>query len=131
MKIERIFTGLVTLGMVAALAVPLAQSKSQPASVPQAADKETGKRGRLQATVESLNLTDDQKPKVNDIFVDAKAKREAVFGDTSLSDDQKKAKMKELHEGTMTKLNEVLTPDQQVELKRKMEAAKAKPATQP
>jgi periplasmic protein CpxP/Spy len=131
MKIERILTGLVTLGMVAVLAVPLALSKSQPAPVPQAADKEKGMRDRLQATVESLNLTDDQKPKVNDIFVDAKAKRKAVFSDTSLSDDQKKARMKELHEGTMAKLNEVLTPDQQTELKSKMEAAKEKPATQP
>jgi Spy/CpxP family protein refolding chaperone len=81
---------------------------------------------RLQAAVESLNLTDDQKPKVKDIFADAKSKRQAVFSDSSLTDDQKKAKMKELHEGTMAKLNEVLTPDQQTELKSKLEAAKAK-----
>jgi Spy/CpxP family protein refolding chaperone len=131
MKIKRIFTGLVTLGMFAALAAPLALAKSQPVPVPQAAEKETGMRDRLQATVESLNLTDEQKPKVNDIFADAKAKRKAVFSDTSLSDDQKKAKMKELHESTIAKLNEVLTSDQQTELKSKMEAAKVKPVSQP
>jgi hypothetical protein len=68
---------------------------------------------------------------VKDIFADAKTKRQAVSSDTSLSDDQKKAKMKELHEGTMAKLNEVLTPDQQTELKSKMEAAKSKPPSQP
>jgi Spy/CpxP family protein refolding chaperone len=38
--------------------------------------------------------------------------------------------MKELHEGTLAKLNEVLTPEQQTELKSKLEAAKAKPPAQ-
>jgi Spy/CpxP family protein refolding chaperone len=87
-------------------------------------------RGGLQAAVESLNLTDDQKAKVKDIFADAKTKRQAVFSDTSLSEDQKKAKMKELHEGTLAKVNGVLTPDQQTELKSKMEAAREKPHAQ-
>ena len=131
MKIERIFGGLVSLGMVAALAIPLSLAKSRPAPAPQTAGKEMGARGGLQAAVESLNLTDDQKAKVKDIFADAKTKRQAVTGDTSLSDDQKKARMKELHEGTMAKLNEVLTPDQQTVLKSKLEAAKAKPPSQP
>jgi Spy/CpxP family protein refolding chaperone len=63
-----------------------------------------GMRDKLQSAVESLNLTDDQK----------------------------KAKMKELHAGTMAKLNEVLTPEQQAQLKAKIEAAKAaKPPAQP
>jgi Spy/CpxP family protein refolding chaperone len=131
MKIERISGGLLSLGLVAALAVPLASAKSQAAPAPQAASKERGMRDRLQAAVESLNLTDDQKAKVKDIFADAKTKRDAVFTDTSLSDDQKKAKMKELHEGTLAKVNEVLTPDQQTELKNKMEAAKTKTPSQP
>jgi Spy/CpxP family protein refolding chaperone len=131
MKIERILGGLVSLGMVAAMAVPLALAKSQDPSAPQASGKEMGMRGGLQAAVESLNLTDDQKAKVKDIFADAKTKRQAVSNDTSLSDDQKKAKLKELHEGTLAKLNAVLTPDQQTELKSKIEAAKTKPPSQP
>jgi Spy/CpxP family protein refolding chaperone len=126
MKIERILGGIVSLGMVAALAVPFALAKSQAAPASQAAGKEMGMRDRLQAAVESLNLTDDQKAKVKDIFADAKNKREGVYKDASLSEDQKKAKMKELHVAAMAKLNEVLTPDQQTELKTKMEAEKAK-----
>jgi Spy/CpxP family protein refolding chaperone len=129
MVIKKIFGGLVSLGLVAALAVPFALAKSQAPS-PQAAGKEMHMRGGLQAAVESLNLTDDQKAKVKDIFADAKTKRQAVFNDTSLSEDQKKAKMKELHEGTLAKVNDVLTPEQQNELKSKMEAAKAKPPAQ-
>ena len=131
MKIERILGGLVSLGMVAVLAVPVALANSQATPAPQAAGKEMGMHGGLQAAVESLNLTDDQKAKVKDIFADAKTKRQAVSSDASLSDEQKKAKMKELHSATMAKLNEVLTPEQQTELKSKMEGAKAKPPSQP
>jgi len=131
MKIDRILGGLVSLGMVVAMAVPLALAKSQDASTPQASGRQMGMRGGLQAAVESLNLTDDQKAKVKDIFADAKTKHQAVSNDTSLSDDQKKAKLKELREGTLAKLNTVLTPDQQTELKSKIEAAKTKPPSQP
>ena len=129
MKIERILGGLVSLGMVAALSAPAVVAKSQAAPAQQG---EMGMRDKLQSAVESLNLTDDQKAKVKDIFADAKAKRQTVSSDSSLTDDQKKAKMKELHAGTMAKLNEVLTPDQQAQLKAKIEAAKAaKPPAQP
>jgi len=129
MKIERVLGGLVSLGIVAALSVPAVLAKSQAAPAQQ---DEMGMRDKLQSAVESLNLTDDQKSKVKDIFADAKAKRQTVWSDSSLTDDQKKAKMKELHAGTMAKLNEVLTPDQQAQLKAKVEAAKAaKPTAQP
>jgi len=61
MKIGRIVGGLLSLGMVAALTVPVALAKLHPVSASQAAGQETGMRDRLQAAVESLNLTDDQK----------------------------------------------------------------------
>jgi Spy/CpxP family protein refolding chaperone len=122
---------LVSLCLVAALAVIFAPTNSQAATAPQAGGKEMGMHGGLQAAVESLNLTDDQKAKVKDIFADAKTKKQAVSSDASLSEEQKKAKMKELHTSIMAKLNEVLTPDQQTELKTKMEAAKAKSPSHP
>ncbi|HYT21203.1 MAG TPA: hypothetical protein VEW05_13350 [Candidatus Polarisedimenticolia bacterium] len=131
MKIKRLLGGLVSLCLVAALAVTLAPANSQAATAPQAGGKEMGMHGGLQASVESLNLTDDQKAKVKDIFADAKTKKQAVSSDASLSEEQKKAKMKELHTSIMAKLNEVLTPDQQTELKTKMEAAKPKSPSQP
>jgi protein CpxP len=131
MKIKRLLGGLVSLCLVAALAVILVPASSQAATALQAGGKEVGMHGGLQAAVESLNLTDDQKAKVKDIFADAKTKRQAVSSDASLTEEQKKAKMKELHSATMAKLNEVLTPEQQTELKTKMEAAKAKPPAQP
>jgi Spy/CpxP family protein refolding chaperone len=39
--------------------------------------------------------------------------------------------MKELHEGTLARVNNVLTPEQQTALKNKMEAAKANRPAQP
>src|SRR5260370_42496819 len=133
MKSERILGGFVSLGLVAALAVPVALAKAQATPSPQAAGKEKGMHGGgLQAAVESLNLTDEQKAKGRDIFADAKTKGQAGSSDTRLSDEQKKAKMKELHSGIMAKMNEVLKPEKQTELKSKMEAAKAaKPPEKP
>ena len=130
MKIGKTLGGLVSLGLAAALTVPWALAKPQTA--PQTAGKEMGMHGGgLQAAVESLNLTDDQKTKVKDIFADAKTKKQAVSSDASLSEEQKKAKMKELHTATMAKVNEVLTPEQQTELKSKMEAARTKAPMNP
>ena len=129
MKIEKVLGGLLSLGLAAALTVPGALAKPQTA--PQTAGKEMGMHDKMQAAVESLNLTDDQKTKVKDIFADAKTKKQALSSDASLSEEQKKAKMKELHTATMAKLNEVLTPEQQTELKGKMEAAKTKAPMHP
>jgi Spy/CpxP family protein refolding chaperone len=129
MKIAKMFVGLVSLGLVVGLVVPMAVAKSQ-AAEQQAPTKEAMK-DRLQAAVESLDLTDDQKAKVKDIFMDAKTQRQAIMNDAALSDDQKKAKMKELREATKMKLNNVLTPEQQATLKSKMEAAKANAPSQP
>ena len=130
MKITRILGVYVSLGLVAALAIPLASAKSQ-ANPAQAASKEKGMHDKMQAALDSLNLTDDQKAKVKDILADAKTKRQAVVSDTSLNEEQKRAKMKELHEAMAAKLNEVLTPEQQAELKKKMTPAKEKPSEQP
>ena len=131
MKVERIFGGLVSLGLVAALAIPLTSAKSQANPATQAEGKEKGMHDKMQAALDSLNLTDDQKAKVKDILADAKTKRQAVVSDTSLNEEQKRAKMKELHEGIMSKLNEVLTPEQQAELKKKMTPAQEQAPEQP
>jgi Spy/CpxP family protein refolding chaperone len=131
MKIAKILRGFVSLGLLAGLAVPFALAKPQAAPAAQTHEKGMGMHDKLQAALDSLNLTDDQKAKVKDILADAKTKRQAVLTDASLNEDQKRAKMKELHEGLLTKLNEVLTPDQQAELKSKMAEAKAKPPAKP
>jgi periplasmic protein CpxP/Spy len=83
-------------------------------------------RDRLQEAVNELNLTDDQKGKLKDVFADAKTKHDSIMNDSTLTQDQKKDKMKSLHEDTMSKVNDVLTPDQRTQLKEKLAANKAK-----
>ena len=126
MKIRLIIGGLFSLAIAAALTVhaPPVTASSR-AALPQA-DQKKMMHDKLQEVVNDLNLSDDQKSKMKDIFSDAKSKRDAIINDTSLTDDQKRAKMKELHTGTMSKVNEVLTPEQRTQLKEKLEAAKSK-----
>ena len=127
MKMKPMIRGLSSFAIAAALTVPVLPAKaSSAAGVPQAADQKKMMHDKLQETLNELNLSDDQKSKIKDIFTDAKSRREAIFNDSSLTDDQKKAKMRELHTGTMAKVNEVLTPEQRTQLKEKLESAKAK-----
>ena len=125
MKIRFMIRGLFSLALAAALTVPAPPAKASAAAWPQA-DQKKMMHDKLQEVVNDLNLSDDQKSKIKDIFTDAKSKREAIMTDTSLTDDQKRAKMKELHTGVASKVNEVLTPEQRTQLKEKLEAAKAK-----
>lgn len=60
-----------------------------------------------------LNLSADQKTQVQGIMNDQMSQARSVRQDSSLSADQKEAKLKELHESTHSKINAVLTPDQQ------------------
>jgi Spy/CpxP family protein refolding chaperone len=85
-------------------------------------------RERLKAAVDELNLTDEQKAKLGPIFDDAKAKSDEVRGDATLTADQKKAKMKEIGADLHAKVRAVLTPEQQEQLKAKMQAEHPKPS---
>jgi Spy/CpxP family protein refolding chaperone len=60
-----------------------------------------------------LNLTADQKTQVQSIMQDQMQQAKSIRQDSSLSEDQKEAKIKELHESAHSKINAVLTPDQQ------------------
>jgi periplasmic protein CpxP/Spy len=72
----------------------------------------------LQMLTEKLNLTADQQAKVKPILEDQAQQMKAVRDDTSLSEDQRKAKMKAIHESLHGQINGVLTPEQQAKLKQ-------------
>ena len=72
----------------------------------------------LQMLSEKLNLTDDQKAKLKPIFEDQMQQMKAVRDDSSLSQEQKRAKMKSIHESFQDKINAVLTPEQQAKFKQ-------------
>jgi periplasmic protein CpxP/Spy len=94
--------------------------------------------GQLEWLSKELNLTDEQKAKVKPILEEQTKQMRATKEDTSLSQEQKRDKMKQIHETTHSQINEILTPEQQkkfVELKEQQkehrEGSKESPSEQP
>ena len=77
---------------------------------------------QLQMLSEKLNLTDDQKAKLKPILQDQMQQMKAVRADSSLSKDQKRAKIKSIHDSSHDGINTVLTPEQQAKLKQVKQA---------
>lgn len=67
--------------------------------------------------MEQLNLSADQKTQMKAMRQDMKQQRDAIQNDASLTADQKKEKMKELHKTQSEKMDAILTPDQQAKMK--------------
>ena len=63
-----------------------------------------------------LNLTDDQKTKIKPILEDTATQAQSLGKDTSLSPLDRHAKMRDLHEKSMTQIRGFLTSDQQAKL---------------
>lgn len=82
---------------------------------------------QLQMLSEKLNLTDDQKAKVKPILEDQMKQMKAVHEDSSLSPEQKRAKMKSIHESLHEQINAVLTPEQQTKFKQMQQEHMEKP----
>jgi Spy/CpxP family protein refolding chaperone len=59
-----------------------------------------------------LNLTDDQKAKVQPILDAQRQKMRAVFQDDSLQPEDKRTKLKAIQEDTSAQLKPILTPEQ-------------------
>jgi Spy/CpxP family protein refolding chaperone len=59
-----------------------------------------------------LDLTDDQKPKVQAAIDDLKQKLSDLKADTSLSQEDRRAKLKTIHDEFMATLKGILTPEQ-------------------
>lgn len=72
-----------------------------------------------------LTLTDDQKAKIAQIRADSKSHLEAVASDTKLSPDTKDAMLRGYRRMENNKIFEVLTPEQQQEVRRRMSAWRA------
>ncbi len=71
-------------------------------------------RGRpnFEAIAKQLELTDDQKPKAKAV-IDAQQKQmRELRGDTSLSQEDRRAKGKTIRDEATAKLKEILTPEQ-------------------
>lgn len=69
--------------------------------------------GRGMGPMAKLNLTDDQRAKIQPILQSSRQQAHAVRNDATLTPEQKQAKLRDIRQDTMTQMNSLLTPDQQ------------------
>jgi Spy/CpxP family protein refolding chaperone len=106
---------LLVAGVLVACGSPalaLAASAAQEATQAQAAPAQQDKSDRP-----DLNLTDDQKAQMKKIHQDAKAQIEAVNNDSSISAEQKHAKLQAIHRDTHKQVEAMLTPEQREKMR--------------
>jgi Spy/CpxP family protein refolding chaperone len=91
-----------------------AGNTNTPPSTPPAGAPPAGQppRGGFERLAEQLNLTADQKPKVQSILQTQMQKMRDLRQDTSLTAEDRAAKMKAIRENTVTQMKAVLTADQ-------------------
>ncbi|HVO78374.1 MAG TPA: hypothetical protein VMT39_00005 [Candidatus Bathyarchaeia archaeon] len=68
--------------------------------------------GHLAALDKQVSLTAEQKPKVRAVFLDEANQLFAVFGDKAMTQEQKQARIQQLHVATQSKVWSLLTHDQ-------------------
>jgi Spy/CpxP family protein refolding chaperone len=112
---------ILAILVLSAAGVTFAQTSPQAPTPDKHAEmhqKRASAEQHLQNLTEKLNLTDDQKAKLKPIVEDQMQQMKAVREDSSLSEDQKRAKMKSIHESLHDQINAVLTPEQQAKFKQ-------------
>jgi periplasmic protein CpxP/Spy len=113
---------ILTILVLLAAGLTFAQTSQE--SQPSTSEKHAGMHHNgesvdqhLQMLSEKLNLTDDQKAKLKSILQDQMQQMKAVHEDSSLSKDQKRDKMKSIHQSFGDQINAVLTPEHQAKFK--------------
>jgi Spy/CpxP family protein refolding chaperone len=115
---------VLALALFAAVAGLQALAQTQSSST--AIDPETRAKiqQHLQHLSSELNLTDDQKQKIQPILQSEFQQLRTVHNDTSLSADQKQSKMQGIRDSAKSQIEPILTPDQQKKLAAMKEQAK-------
>ncbi len=68
---------------------------------------------QLQRMTQTLNLTEDQQQKIKPILENQSTQMQGLHQDTTMSREDKMAKMQQIRQGTNEQINGILNPDQQ------------------
>lgn len=79
---------------------------------------------------QQLSLTDTQKAQLQPILQSQQQQMMQVRDDTSLSQEQKRDRMKQIHQSSQSQINGILTPDQQQKFTQLQEQERQKHAGQ-
>ena len=85
---------------------------TQAAAQPAGGDRQAALRDRMQETARELNLTDEQKEKLQTIIRGQMGKLRDLRQDTSLAAEDKKEKARAIREEITAEVKKVLTPEQ-------------------
>lgn len=110
-------TGLLTFG-IAGTALAQDNSGQEPAAPPPGQSQ--GMQGprrmdpdrQLQHMTKELNLSSDQQTQIKPILADIDQKMQALWQDQSLSQQDRRAKMRAIHEDSRAKIEAVLNDEQ-------------------
>jgi Spy/CpxP family protein refolding chaperone len=133
---RRLILQIVVLVMIGT-AVGALQAKAQDPSAPPPPPGQDGPRhggpggmrgNQVELLTKKLNLTPDQVTQVKAIEDDSRKQMTALHSDTSLTPDEKKPKMRAIHQASQDKIRALLTDDQktkydalQAEMRERME----------
>jgi Spy/CpxP family protein refolding chaperone len=125
--------GVGALLLVATFApTTFAQSGTQDQATPPPASQPAARaHGHGKSPFAGLNLSDDQKTQIKKIHEEARAKRDKVMADSSLSDTAKQEKAKEIRHAAIEEARGVLTPEQREQLKANRSARRAERSQSP
>ena len=90
-----------------------------------------GRMGGGMGPMARLNLTPEQKSKLGPIFESSRQQVQAVRNDSSLTPEQKKAKLSEIRQNTQSQVNGVLTPEQQQQMQQMRQNRRGKQGPPP
>ena len=116
---SKLILALAGLALLAAPALRAADAPEAPppGDKPDRHERREEMRENLKKMAKELNLTADQQSKIEAIHQQAREALKALHDDTTLSEDQKHAKMKELRKSTEDQVHALLTPEQQAKAK--------------
>ena len=98
------------------LLAPAQNSGGAPPGHQMLASPEAFADGHLAALDKQVRLTAEQKPKMRAIFMEEATGLFAVFGDQAMSQEQKQARIQQLHVATQSKVWNLLTHEQRKQL---------------
>jgi periplasmic protein CpxP/Spy len=107
------------LAAVVYAVVPSAVAQDSGSNTQQAAPPEHGRGGhfdparRTEMLTKQLKLTSDQQPKVLDILKSTQSQAESVRSDSSLSQDDRRSKMMQIHKTSDDQIRALLDSNQQ------------------
>jgi protein CpxP len=113
-KKTTMFLAVLTLGCAVVFAEPaLPPDSNSPVYKDKRPDAHQHALWSMRELSEKLNLTDAQKAAIKPILANDANEIKAVRQDSSLSEEQKVAKIKEIQENRRKQINAILTPEQQ------------------